>query len=605
MADNPTSSPKPQSSNPMDPAASAASIPQNPSPNPQIPSQSPLSHSSPSIDPAQINSQISSPPLPHFPQQQQQQTQSQPQPQPQSLVHQQTQQSLVQQQQQQAQNVSAMNNFQIQPNLQRSPSISRLNQMQQIGLLRQQHQQQGGVYGQVNFGGSQQSQPQNQQNQMVTGNLTRSGLMGQSGHLPMLSGTAAAAAQMNLQSQMLNSPRQKAGLVPGSQFHSGNLAGQPLQGIQAMGSIGSYNLSSPLRVNGALSYGQTRMTAGQIRQQLSQQGQITSPQVPNLQRTSSLFMNSPMSGLTQNGQSAMMQNNLSPQQWLKQIPGISGGPGSPSYRLQQQRQQALLQHQLASSPQFSQNPMALNPQQLSQLVQQQSSMGHPQPHQQQQQQQQQQQLQQPQMHPQQQQPSPRMQGPAGQKSLSLTGSQPDATASGTTTQGGSSSQGTEATNQLLGKRKIQDLVSQVDPQGVLDPSVEDLLLEFADDFIDQVTTFACSLAKHRKSSMLESKDVLLHLEKNWGLTIPGFSSEGQKHIKKPLASEVHKKRLDMVHALRDSSFTERSLDISKEITRQGSDNIIGPNHLIRPSPSSDRLVTQATGSQMLQQLTRF
>ncbi|XP_010923230.1 transcription initiation factor TFIID subunit 12b isoform X1 [Elaeis guineensis] len=555
----------------------------------------------------------------------------------QSLQPQSQQQQQLQAQQQQlpSQQQSLMpgsTTFQLQQNLLRSGPMPRISQLQQqygAAAAASAMRQHTGMYGgQVNFGAAQiqQQQQQPQQQQMAAAGLSRAGTLGQAGQLPMLPGQTAA--HLNLQSQMLAQPRQKMGLVQGTQFHPGNSSGQALQGMQTMGVMNSLGLNPQLRANGPLSYAQQRFAHGQMRQQqLSQQTGLTSPQkLPgqSLPRTTSVAaMNPQLPGLTQNGQSALMQTTLSQQQqWLKQMQPSMGASVSPSYHLQQQQrqQQAFLPQQLSSS-QLHQKAMGLTQQQISQLAQQQSQLGTQQQQQllqqqqqllqqQQQQQLQQQQLQQQQQQLQQQQQqqlqqqSPRMPGPALQKSLSMTGSQPETPASATTMTGGSSSQGMEATNQLLGKRRIQDLASQVDPQCKLDPEVEELLLEMADDFINSVTTFACSLAKHRKSSTLEAKDVLLHLEKNWNLTIPGYSKEEQNQQGKSVPVDVHKKRLETVRSLMESQLSERDVSVAKGTTKQVTSDSAS-DHPIKASPSSEQLSNSAIGSQMLHKVHQF
>ncbi|TYK14797.1 transcription initiation factor TFIID subunit 12-like [Cucumis melo var. makuwa] len=107
----------------------------------------------------------------------------------------------------------------------------------------------------------------------------------------------------------------------------------------------------------------------------------------------------------------------------------------------------------------------------------------------------------------------------------------------------------EPCSRILSKRSIGKLVNQINPSERLDPEVEDILVDLAEEFVESITTFGCSLAKHRKSTTLEAKDILLHLEKNWNLTLPGFGSDEIKIFRKPLTNDTHRERLAAVKNL--------------------------------------------------------
>ena len=70
-----------------------------------------------------------------------------------------------------------------------------------------------------------------------------------------------------------------------------------------------------------------------------------------------------------------------------------------------------------------------------------------------------------------------------------------------------------ASNQVLDKKRLQELVKEVDTNEQLDEDVEDLLLRIADDFIEQTVSNACALARHRKANAIDVKDVKLVLGK--------------------------------------------------------------------------------------------
>merc|ERR1712112_722540 len=101
-------------------------------------------------------------------------------------------------------------------------------------------------------------------------------------------------------------------------------------------------------------------------------------------------------------------------------------------------------------------------------------------------------------------------------------------------------------SQVLDKKRLTELVKEVDPAEQLDDDVEDVLLQIADDFIEQTVSQACALAKHRKAGTIDVKDVQIVLERSWNMWIPGFGTEDIRPYKRSATTEAHKQRMAVI-----------------------------------------------------------
>ncbi|XP_055902357.1 transcription initiation factor TFIID subunit 12-like isoform X2 [Eupeodes corollae] len=99
---------------------------------------------------------------------------------------------------------------------------------------------------------------------------------------------------------------------------------------------------------------------------------------------------------------------------------------------------------------------------------------------------------------------------------------------------------------ILSKPRLLELVREVDATAQLDEDVEELLLQIADDFVEDAVKSTCAYAKHRKASKVEVRDVQLHLERKWNMWIPGFGTDELRPYKRAAVSEAHKQRLALI-----------------------------------------------------------
>uniref|UniRef100_A0A2P2MXT9 Uncharacterized protein MANES_09G056700 n=1 Tax=Rhizophora mucronata TaxID=61149 RepID=A0A2P2MXT9_RHIMU len=297
--------------------------------------------------------------------------------------------------------------------------------------------------------------------------------------------------------------------------------------------MGSMSSSAQVRPGGISAHHQQRPVQSSIRPSSSSPSILPTTsqnfQGHSFLRSSSVGPGSPAGPAPSTSQS--MQSASQP--WLSS--GSQGKPPLPSPSYIQQlsspslQQRAFIPQQLSSLPTTPQQQQTSSPQPVQSLTTHQPPEHYGQ------------------QFPPRAQPSPhpqqvtRVQGAVNQKPASLAVVQPT-TVQSVMQSRTHNAESDESGNRIVGKRSVQELVTQIDPSERLDPEVEEILVDIAEEFVESITAFGCSLAKHRKSDTLEAKDILLHLERNWNMTLPGFSADEIRTYRRPLVNDIHKER---------------------------------------------------------------
>lgn len=110
---------------------------------------------------------------------------------------------------------------------------------------------------------------------------------------------------------------------------------------------------------------------------------------------------------------------------------------------------------------------------------------------------------------------------------------------------------TSEDGRVLSKKKLNELVREVCGPGGddhLTPEVEEIFLQVADDFVDDLITAACRLAKLRGSATLDIRDLQLVLERQYNIRVPGFSSDEIRTVRRPQPATGWAQKMSAVQA---------------------------------------------------------